>query len=108
MLRKYLRGERVSFDRVPIDLSGYTPFEGKVLRILARVRPGDRISYQELARKAGRPRASRAVGSVMRKNRLPIILPCHRVVRSDGALGGYSGGLAWKRRLLAIEAGKTN
>ncbi|MDP3921742.1 MAG: methylated-DNA--[protein]-cysteine S-methyltransferase [Candidatus Omnitrophota bacterium] len=106
ILRKYVHGSPASFKRVPVDLSGYTPFEKKVLRTLAKVRPGDRISYQELAKRAGYPRASRAVGSVMRKNRLPIILPCHRVVRSGGALGGYSGGMAWKRKLLAIEAGE--
>lgn len=102
-LRRYLAGEAVSFSGLSFDLEGFTPFEKKILRALSKMDLGEVRSYADLARAAGSPRASRAVGSVMGKNRLPILLPCHRVVRADGSLGGYSKGLIWKRRLLALE-----
>ena len=102
-LKKYLKGEPVNFESLRIDYSDYTDSEAQVLRALAKVKPGEVISYERLSRKAGFKRAARFVGSVMSKNRLPIILPCHRVLRSDGGLGGYSLGLSWKKRLLAVE-----
>lgn len=102
-LSQYLEGGPASFGKLRIDFSGYTPFEQKVLRTLQRVPKGRVVSYAFLARKAGVAGADRAVGSVMRKNRLPVILPCHRVVRSDGVLGRYSQGTGWKKRLLLLE-----
>ena len=72
---------------------------------LADIGYGETISYAELARRVGRPRAFRAVGQANGANPLPIILPCHRVVASGGGIGGYGGGLALKRRLLDLEAG---
>ena len=103
LLREYFLNRSVSFRSLKLDLSGYTSFERSVLKTLSRIPSGRTISYAGLARKSGFPRAARAVGSVMQKNRLPIILPCHRVVRSGGGLGGYSKGLAWKKRLLTVE-----
>lgn len=102
-LKKYLDGKPVDFESLQVDYSGYTNSEERVLRTLAKVKAGEVISYEGLSRKAGFKRAARFVGSVMSKNRLPIILPCHRVLRSDGGLGGYSLGLPWKKRLLALE-----
>ena len=102
----YLNGKKRYFSKLKIDYSGRTLFEKKVLRALSQVPPGKVVSYGELARGAGFPGAARAVGSVMRKNRLPIILPCHRVLRAGGSLGNYSQGLSWKKRLLALEAGR--
>ena len=72
-------------------------------RALARVPYGSAVSYRELAAAAGRPNAYRAVGSAMARNRLPVILPCHRVVRNDGRLGQYGDDPAWKERLLTLE-----
>ena len=103
LLQNYLHGKSVSFHALKFDLSDYTPFECNVLMALSKVRRGELKSYAELARTAGRPRAGRAVGAVMRKNRLPIILPCHRIVHSNGKLGGYSQGLVWKKRFMKWE-----
>lgn len=82
-----------------------TDFERKVLRWTMRIPCGQTRTYSWLARKVGKPRAARAVGNALRKNPLPIFIPCHRVVRSDGALGGYGGsqGTAMKERLLQLE-----
>lgn len=99
----YGQGQRIRFDDLKFDLQGYSDFEQKVFRNLNKVKYGATRSYADLAAKAGSPRASRAVGSVMRKNRIPILLPCHRIIESSGGLGGYSGGLSFKKRLLAME-----
>jgi O-6-methylguanine DNA methyltransferase len=106
LLRRYFAGERVEF---PLDLDAYlaqlgcTAFEADVLRALWRVPYGRTVSYRDLARDAGHPAAWRATGSVMARNELPVILPCHRVTRSDGALGDYGNDPSWKRRLLELE-----
>lgn len=106
LLRRYFAGERVE---LPFDVERYlaranfTSFEADVVRALARVPYGRPTSYRDLAAASGRPLAYRAVGSVMARNRVPVILPCHRVVRSDGTLGFYGDDPAWKRRLLALE-----
>ncbi len=105
-LVQYLKGKRVSFRDLRLDWGDFSPFERKVLKRLSVVSYGSKVSYSDLARAAGKPKAARAVGSVMRKNRLPIVLPCHRVVASGGRLGGYSQGLAWKKRLLKLEKGR--
>jgi len=93
---------------IPVDLGGLTTFTRKVLQGLRQVPPGQVISYGALAARAGSPKAARAVGAVMARNPVPIILPCHRVVARDGTLGGFSGGkredaLALKSRLLRYE-----
>jgi methylated-DNA-[protein]-cysteine S-methyltransferase len=101
-LDEYFAGERRRFD-LPIDLRLAREFGRAVLRELARVPYGQLTTYGALATKAGRPRAARAVGTVMNRNPVPIVLPCHRVVGSTGALVGYGGGLERKRALLELE-----
>jgi methylated-DNA-[protein]-cysteine S-methyltransferase len=100
-LDEYFEGKRRQFD-LPIDLR-VAPFHADVLRELALVPYGRTETYGGLARKVGRPSAARAVGTVMNRNPIPIVLPCHRVVGANGALTGYAGGLDVKRRLLQLE-----
>lgn len=88
---------------LPLLLAG-TPFQEKVWRALRAVPYGETISYAELAGRVGSPGGSRAVGRANGENPVAIVVPCHRVVRADGSLGGYSGGLDRKRRLLALES----
>jgi len=104
-LKEYFKGRRESFD-LKLDLSGVTPFRKKVYQALDRVKFGETSSYGELAQKSGGLKYSRAIGSAMASNPLPIVIPCHRVVRSDGGLGGYGGGLPLKKRLLGLEGAK--
>jgi methylated-DNA-[protein]-cysteine S-methyltransferase len=102
-LDEYFAGRREVFE-VPIDWRLSRGFRRTVLeRLYAEVPFGRTVSYLELAGVAGNPRASRAVGTAMATNPIPIIVPCHRVLRSGGALGGYGGGLDAKRHLLALE-----
>jgi methylated-DNA-[protein]-cysteine S-methyltransferase len=84
-----------------------TAFARSVIQVVRKIRPGATLSYGEVASKAGSPGAARAVGNIMARNPIPIIVPCHRVTASGGALGGYSSpqGLSMKQRLLALEAG---
>jgi methylated-DNA-[protein]-cysteine S-methyltransferase len=100
-LRDYFAGDRRTFD-VPLAPSG-TPFDLEVWEALRGIRHGETISYAELARRVGRPAAARAVGHANGRNPLPIVIPCHRVIASDGSLGGYAGGLPMKRALLDLE-----
>ena len=100
-LDEYFEGRRRRFD-LPIDLR-VAPFPAAVLRELAAVPYGRTDTYGSLARKVGRPNAARAVGTVMNRNPIPIVLPCHRIVGASGALTGYAGGLEVKRRLLLLE-----
>lgn len=102
-LKAYLAGRLRSF-RVPCDLSGLPAFTRAVLRLTARIPYGRVRSYRWIAGRLGKPGASRAVGNALARNPIPIIIPCHRVVRSDGQLGGFALGLSWKRRLLKLEA----
>ena len=102
-LKAYWDVTRQDFD-LPIDWSTIpSAFERRVLQMLQTVPYGITVSYQELAEMAGAPKAFRAVGNTMRKNPMPIVIPCHRVIRKNSALGGYTGGLDIKRKLLAIE-----
>jgi methylated-DNA-[protein]-cysteine S-methyltransferase len=82
-----------------------TPFQREVWSALTDIPYGETVSYSELARRIGRPAAPRAVGAANGKNPLPIVVPCHRVIGANGALTGFGGGLAIKRRLLEVEAG---
>jgi methylated-DNA-[protein]-cysteine S-methyltransferase len=100
-LEEYFAGSRREFD-LPLDLR-VAPFYEAVLSELARVPYGRTATYGALAAKVGRPRAARAVGTVMNRNPIPIVLPCHRIVGADGSLTGYAGGLDVKRRLLQLE-----
>ena len=101
-LERYLNGERVRF-KVPIDLGVQPPFIEKALRECSKIPYGSSRSYAELAEVAGNPNAARAVGQAMARNPLPIVVPCHRVLTSDGHLGGFGCGLEWKRFLLKLE-----
>lgn len=105
-LRRYFDGEPVSFGldvAACADVLGFTGFERAVYAALSRVPYGTVVSYRDLATAAGRPNAYRAVGSAMARNSLPVILPCHRVVRNDGRLGDYGDDPSWKERLLKLE-----
>ena len=97
-LEEYFAGERTDFD-LPMELDG-TPFQREVWAELTRIPYGETISYGELARRVGRPNGPRAVGQANGRNPIPIIVPCHRVLASNG-IGGYGGGLEVKRALLA-------
>ena len=101
-LNAYFAGRRRSFT-APCDLGGLSPFTRAVLRITAGIPYGEVKSYRWVAERLGKPKAMRAVGNALARNPIPIIIPCHRVVRSDGALGGFALGLNWKRKLLDLE-----
>jgi methylated-DNA-[protein]-cysteine S-methyltransferase len=102
-LEAYFAAERVTFDDVELDLDGWTAFQLDVLGALRHVPYGDVVSYGELARIAGYPRAQRAAGTFCARNRFGIVVPCHRVVGADG-LGSYGSlGIEYKQRLLALE-----
>ena len=99
-LDEYFAGERTEFE-LPMELDG-TAFQREVWTELTRIPYGETISYGELARRVGRPNGPRAVGQANGRNPIPIIVPCHRVLASNG-IGGYGGGLKVKRALLTLE-----
>lgn len=101
-LTEYLAGARTFFS-VAVDLSGIPPFQGDVLAAAARVPYGETTSYSALAEIVGRPRAARAVGNALGANPLPIIIPCHRIIRGDGTWGHYAFGGGMKTALLTLE-----
>jgi methylated-DNA-[protein]-cysteine S-methyltransferase len=101
-IREYFDGARTSFE-LPLDLGG-TPFQCRAWMELANIPYGTTISYGEQARRIGRPGSARAIGSANARNPIPIVLPCHRVVGSGGALTGFGGGIEVKRALLDHEA----
>lgn len=98
----YFDGKRTMFD-LSVSLEATTEFQRLVLTTTAKIPFGETLSYGQLAREIGRPNSSRAVGQALAANPIPVVIPCHRVVSSSGGLGGYAGGLNWKRRLLAHE-----
>jgi methylated-DNA-[protein]-cysteine S-methyltransferase len=100
-LHEYLAGERDAFD-LPLAAQG-TPFQERVWREIARIPRGETLTYAELATRAGAPGSARAAGAATGRNPISVIVPCHRVVGSDGALTGYAGGLERKTRLLELE-----
>ena len=104
-LDEYFEGRRRDFD-LPLDLRGREGFSRDILERLSKVPYGEVTTYKSLAVEAGNPRAARAVGTIMNRNPIPIVLPCHRVVGSNGSLVGYGGGLERKRLLLDLEAGR--
>ncbi len=101
-LLEYFEGRRTSFE-LPLDLRDVGAFGERVLRAAAAIPFGQVRSYAELARAINAPRAARAVGAALGRNPLPIVIPCHRILRSDGSLGGYAYGPEVKQRLLALE-----
>jgi len=102
-LDDYFARRRRSFE-LPLDLGRGTPFQQQVWQALRAIPCGQRTSYGELGRRLGRPAAMRAVGAAVGRNPLSVVVPCHRVVGSDGSLTGYAGGLERKTALLALEA----
>ncbi len=105
-IRAFLRGQHIHFEH-ELDLDALSDFSRRVLNIVSDIPYGTLRSYKWVARQAGSPRATRPVGQTLARNPLPIVIPCHRVVNSDGTLGGYSGGgTDMKRRLIEIENGQ--
>ena len=103
-LDDYFGGRRAEFD-LPVDLSLVAPFTDRVLTRTAAIPPGQVLTYGALAAEIGHARAARAVGNALGSNPIPIVVPCHRVVRSGGGLGGYTGGTHRKEHLLRLERG---
>lgn len=101
-LKSYFKGFPIIFD-IPVDWSGYTPFQAAVLRYTNEIGYGKVETYGEVARNIQRPKASRAVGGALHINRTPIVVPCHRVIGSNGSLTGFGGGLDMKAALLLLE-----
>ncbi len=101
-LEAYFAGECVDFDW-PFDWEQGTPFQQEVWQALRRVPYGETRSYAWIAEQVGRPQAVRAVGNANGRNPFSLVVPCHRIICSDGSIGGYTGGLAIKQRLLEIE-----
>ncbi|MFC3418449.1 methylated-DNA--[protein]-cysteine S-methyltransferase [Salinicoccus hispanicus] len=101
-LREYFSGKRTHFD-VHVKFTVGTPFQQKVWQRLSEIPYGETISYKALASDCGGPNHSRAVANANGRNPISIIIPCHRVIASDGTLGGYTGGLHKKRGLLQVE-----
>jgi len=101
-LQQYASGKRVRWT-VPLDLAAGTAFQQAVWRALKTIPCGQTRSYGWVARRIGRPKASRAVGAACGENPIPIVVPCHRVIAGDGSIGGFGGGLPMKRRLLQAE-----
>ena len=101
----YFDGELVKFEPVPFAFDGLSSFTAKVLKTCGRIEFGRTVSYSVLAAKLGSPSAGRAVGNALAKNPLPLIIPCHRIIRSDGRIGGFSasGGVKLKNKLLQHE-----
>lgn len=105
-LDEYFQGKRTTFS-LPFKLTG-TPFQLTVWKELQNIPYGQTTSYKEIAQKINKPKAYRAIGMANNKNPLPIIIPCHRVIGSNGKLIGYAGGLKLKNYLLALEKSHTN
>jgi methylated-DNA-[protein]-cysteine S-methyltransferase len=104
-LKRFCYGEKISLSGVPLDWSSLTPFQQKVLRAAARIPYGSVDTYGGLARKIGSPRSARAVGNALGRNPFPLLIPCHRVIKGDGSIGGFSArkGINLKSRLLHME-----
>ncbi len=102
----YFEGSCVNFSPdIPVVLDAFGGFSREVLTACREIEFGQRITYSGLAKKTGRPAASRAVGNALANNPLPLIIPCHRVLRTDGKMGGFSapGGISFKKRMLTFE-----
>ncbi len=102
-LQRYFMGENVDFSSYDVDLSGFTPFQQEVLTATRSVHWGTCITYSQLASMVGRPKAVRAIGNALGLNRVPVIIPCHRIVSKHGP-GGYSLGVGLKLELLRLES----
>lgn len=101
-LDMYLKGEKIDFD-IDVDITGMTEFVQNVLNEVRKIPYGEVRSYGNISRQLGYKDAARAVGQAVGKNPIPIIIPCHRVIREDGSIGGFSMGIGIKKRLLTLE-----
>lgn len=108
LLSDYFSGKTAKFDKIPVDWTAFSSFERKVFSKLLEVGPGHTITYGELAKQSQAPKAARAVGNALKRNPIPILIPCHRVVKKDHSLGGYHGGRRWKRLLLKLDKNLQN
>jgi len=104
-LTRYFEGERVPFD-FELDLTRGTEFQQSVWRIVRKIPYGSLVSYKKIAQDYGNSLCARAVGNALGSNPIPIVIPCHRVIRNDKSLGGFSGGVRWKKLLIALELGQ--
>ncbi len=102
LLDRYLQGRKVDFE-IEVDISDLGSFTQMVLNELMEIPHGETRTYGWLAKKVGKPGAARAVGQALKRNPIPIIIPCHRVIRDDGTIGGFSMGVNLKERLLTLE-----
>jgi len=102
-LQRYFQGAETGFDAVPLDWTGYSAFTRRVLQTVRRIPRGRTLTYGEVAAAIGEPRAARAVGNALGRNRTPLVVPCHRVIAANGKPGGWSGPPGWKERLLLLE-----
>ena len=104
-VKEYYTGKKVDFTDYQLNLDDYTDFQKEILQTVRKIPYGEIRSYKEAAEAAGYPRAYRAVGNTMKNNPLPLVVPCHRVIKSDGSLGGFSGkeGIALKRKMIDLE-----
>jgi O-6-methylguanine DNA methyltransferase len=104
-VKKYYTGKKVDFTDYQLNLDDYTNFQQEILQTVRKIPYGEIRSYKEIAEAAGYSRAYRAVGNTMRNNPLPLIVPCHRVIKSDGSLGGFFGkeGIVLKRKMIDLE-----
>lgn len=99
----FLSGQQHAIDEIPLDIQNGTPFQRRVWELLRAIPCGQTRTYADLARKLGQPTATRAIARACAANPIAVLVPCHRVVRSDGGLGGYRWGIERKRALLALE-----
>ena len=103
LLTRYFAGERVDFSAVPVAIVRGTAFQRRVWQAMCTIPYGEVCTYAGLAARSGHPRAVRAVGNAAAANPVVVVIPCHRIVRSDGTVGNYGGGQVRKRQLLALE-----
>ena len=106
-IKAYFQGKLMEpFIKIPLLLDGLSPFSISILKACSNIRFGKTAIYKQLAIRAGHPKASRAVGNALAKNPLPLIIPCHRVIRCDGQIGGFSvpGGIKTKQKMLQLES----
>lgn len=102
---RYASGAKIELAGIPVQIHAKTPFQTRVLQACHDIPRGKTLTYQQLAEQAGSPKACRAVGNIMAKNKIPLLIPCHRVVGSNGGLGGFSApqGISLKEQLLRLE-----
>ena len=107
LLDTYFAGGAINFAEIPVQIAYGTEFQQQVWKAIQQIPHGEVRSYQWIADQIGRPKSARSIGNAVGANPVSILIPCHRVIRSNGALGGYGGGLERKRQLLALEGHNT-